>query len=102
MNQPDASGRPMYDATCAQCGNQTQVPFQPSGDRPVYCYNCFRDMRKNSPGGPSGGGGGGGPRGDRQMFDSKCSNCGAATQVPFRPTEGRPVYCNDCFRKMRA
>jgi CxxC-x17-CxxC domain-containing protein len=38
-------GRPpreMYPAVCAQCGKQTEVPFQPRGDRPVYCSDCFR------------------------------------------------------------
>ncbi len=38
-------GRPqrqLYDAVCASCGVQTQVPFQPSGDRPVYCRDCYR------------------------------------------------------------
>lgn len=33
--------RPMYPATCARCGQATQVPFQPRGDRPVYCSSCF-------------------------------------------------------------
>ncbi len=33
--------REMHDATCAQCGKQTQVPFLPRGDRPVYCSDCF-------------------------------------------------------------
>ncbi len=36
------SDRPMHDAVCAQCGQQTQVPFKPRGDRPVYCRDCFR------------------------------------------------------------
>jgi CxxC-x17-CxxC domain-containing protein len=38
------SGRPqaqMYPATCAQCGNATEVPFRPDGKRPIYCRNCF-------------------------------------------------------------
>jgi CxxC-x17-CxxC domain-containing protein len=34
------------------------------------------------------------------MFDATCSNCGKACQVPFRPTNGKPVYCSDCFEKM--
>ena len=34
--------RQMYPAVCAQCGQQTEVPFQPRGDRPVYCSDCFR------------------------------------------------------------
>ena len=33
--------REMHPATCAQCGTQTQVPFLPRGDRPVYCSDCF-------------------------------------------------------------
>ena len=35
------SSREMYPAVCAQCGKDTQVPFQPRGDRPVYCSDCF-------------------------------------------------------------
>ncbi len=34
--------REMHPATCAQCGQQTQVPFLPRGDKPVYCSDCFR------------------------------------------------------------
>ncbi len=41
--------------TCSGCGKQTTVPFEPRGDRPVYCQDCF-SARKRS----SGGGGGGG------------------------------------------
>ena len=37
-----SSQREMYPATCAQCGKATQVPFQPRGDKPVYCSDCFR------------------------------------------------------------
>jgi len=33
--------RQMYPAVCAECGQQTEVPFQPTGDRPVYCRDCF-------------------------------------------------------------
>lgn len=33
--------REMHPATCAACGVETQVPFRPSGDRPVYCSNCY-------------------------------------------------------------
>jgi CxxC-x17-CxxC domain-containing protein len=44
--------------------------------------------------------GGGRDRGDRQMFDAVCSNCGKDCQVPFRPTGDKPVYCSDCFEKI--
>ena len=37
----------------------------------------------------------------RQMFPVKCSECGKDTEVPFKPTNGRPVYCSDCYRKVR-
>ena len=46
-------------------------------------------------------GGNRGPSGPREMFDAVCSDCGKQTQVPFKPTEGRPVYCRDCFAKHR-
>ena len=39
------SDRPMYDVVCAECGQPTQVPFQPRGDRPVYCRDCFEKQR---------------------------------------------------------
>lgn len=37
--------RPMHTATCASCGQECQVPFQPKGDRPVYCNNCYQKQR---------------------------------------------------------
>jgi CxxC-x17-CxxC domain-containing protein len=33
--------REMFDVVCAECGKNTQVPFSPRGDRPVYCSDCF-------------------------------------------------------------
>lgn len=38
-------GRPMYDVVCFDCGKDTQIPFKPSGDRPVYCKECFSKRR---------------------------------------------------------
>jgi len=37
--------RQMHPATCAECGMMTEVPFQPRGDRPVYCSNCYTKVR---------------------------------------------------------
>jgi CxxC-x17-CxxC domain-containing protein len=37
--------RQMYPAVCAQCGKDTQVPFSPRGDRPVYCSDCYRSQQ---------------------------------------------------------
>jgi len=42
----------------------------------------------------------GGDRGNREMFKTTCSNCGKECEVPFRPTNGKPVYCSECFEKM--
>lgn len=52
--------REMYTVTCSQCGNPAQVPFQPRGDRPVYCSDCFRAQGSGSGDSRRGGGGGGG------------------------------------------
>ncbi|RJR15290.1 zinc-binding protein [Candidatus Microgenomates bacterium] len=38
--------RKMFDVTCANCGKPTQVPFQPTGNRPVYCMDCFKQSRQ--------------------------------------------------------
>jgi len=46
-------------------------------------------------------GGGGFNRGPREMHPTKCSDCGKDCEVPFKPTEGRPVYCQECFPKHR-
>ncbi|HDN51424.1 MAG: hypothetical protein DRN21_01140 [Thermoplasmata archaeon] len=35
----------------------------------------------------------------REMHKVTCSDCGQETEVPFKPTEGRPVYCRECFSK---
>ena len=37
--------RQMHPATCAECGMMTEVPFQPRGDRPVYCSACYTKIR---------------------------------------------------------
>ena len=51
--------RQMYPAVCAQCGKETEVPFKPSGDRPVYCSDCYKER---NPGGRSSSGGSRGGR----------------------------------------
>jgi CxxC-x17-CxxC domain-containing protein len=56
----------------------------------------FDRNRRSSFGGGRGFGGGG----DRPMYKAICSNCGKECEVPFKPTNGKPVYCSDCFEKM--
>ena len=38
--------RQMFTVVCAECGQETQVPFQPKDDRPVYCRDCFSKHRR--------------------------------------------------------
>jgi CxxC-x17-CxxC domain-containing protein len=91
----------MHQATCAECGKKCEVPFRPTGDRPVYCSSCF-----DTQGGSNSGRGGDrksfgdrGDRGDRPKFQVVCDECGKNCEVPFRPTAGKPVYCDSCFGK---
>lgn len=44
---------------------------------------------------------GGFNRGPRKMYKAVCSECGKECEVPFKPTEGKPVYCKECFAKRR-
>ncbi len=39
----------MHDAICSECGSPCQVPFRPTGDREVFCSNCFKDKRGDRP-----------------------------------------------------
>ena len=40
--------------------------------------------------------------GPREMHKATCSECNQECEVPFKPTEGKPVYCRDCFAKKRS
>ena len=103
--------------TCADCGQEfvfTASEQQFYADRgfsdPRRCRSC-RAQRKASMGsgdqmsaGGAGYGASGGyrERRPREMFEATCSNCGKTAMVPFRPTSGKPVYCDDCFSRRRA
>jgi len=89
----------MHRAVCSKCGKPCEVPFKPTGDKPIYCSDCF----KNRPNTDSRRGGGRdfrrGGSGDKRMYKAICDKCGKPCEVPFRPTAGKPVYCKDCFGK---
>jgi CxxC-x17-CxxC domain-containing protein len=40
--------REMFSATCSSCGREAQVPFRPSGAKPVYCSDCFSSQRSSN------------------------------------------------------
>ncbi|MDD3014724.1 MAG: zinc-ribbon domain containing protein [Candidatus Gastranaerophilales bacterium] len=63
---------------------------------PKRCKPC-RNAKKNSYRGNYGSGG----YPQKRMYDTICAGCGCETQVPFQPTGDRPVYCRDCYNKMK-
>lgn len=63
-----------------------------------------RNRRFDRRGGGGRGFGGGRPsfnRGPREMHKAVCSECGKECEVPFKPTEGKPVFCRECFAKKK-
>lgn len=90
--------------TCRDCGSEfvfsssEQEFFAEKGftNEPARCPSCRAARKQNR-----GSGNGRGSRGQREMFPAICAACGVETQVPFRPSGDRPVYCSDCFSKNR-
>ena len=88
---------------CVECGAnftftaEEQEFFASKGytNEPKRCPAC-RQARKAARYGSSYGYQ---PR--RQMFPAVCAECGKECEVPFEPREGRPVYCSECFSKMK-
>ena len=89
---------------CSDCGatftfsGEEQEFFESKGytNEPKRCPAC-REARRSQ----RSGDGGYGYRSQRQMFPAVCAECGKETEVPFEPREGRPVYCSDCYAKVR-
>jgi len=89
---------------CSDCGTaftfsaEEQEFFQSKGytNEPKRCPSC-RQARKTERYGNSDHSYGA----PRQMFPAICAECGKDTEVPFEPRTGRPVYCSDCYRKVR-
>ena len=91
--------RSMYEdktLVCKECGNEfvftagEQEFYAERGfqNEPQRCKAC-RDARKNA------------ARGPREFFTATCANCGGEAKVPFEPKTDRPVYCSDCFARMK-
>jgi len=90
--------RKMHKAICAKCKKECEVPFEPTEGKDVLCQECFRksrpprrsfgrDNRRSF------------NREPRQMHKAICSKCKKACEVPFKPTEGKEVLCQECFRE---
>jgi CxxC-x17-CxxC domain-containing protein len=105
----------MHKTTCSDCGRSCEVPFKPTSNKPVFCSNCFeeqgggrgRDDRRGGGRGRDDRRGGGRGRDDRrgggrdfkQSFRATCDSCQQSCEVPFKPSNGKPIYCDSCFGK---
>ncbi|MEN6328633.1 MAG: zinc-ribbon domain containing protein [Syntrophomonas sp.] len=84
---------------CQDCGQEfvftvgEQEFYNEKGfeNEPKRCRECRTNRRNNRSG----------SRAPREMFAAVCAECGADTQVPFRPVDGRPVFCMECFQKQK-
>jgi CxxC-x17-CxxC domain-containing protein len=94
--------------SCADCGAafdftaEEQEFYQSKGytNEPKRCPSC-RQARKSERGGSGNYSGSSSYGSPRQMFPATCASCGKQTEVPFEPRSGRPVYCSDCYRKVK-
>lgn len=89
----------MHQAICSDCGKECEVPFRPTGDRPVYCNDCFGKHGNKDLGRSDRKSYGRSSFDDKRMYQAICAKCGNKCEVPFQPTSGKPVYCNACFDK---
>ena len=90
---------------CVDCGSEfvftagEQMFFADKGfkNEPKRCKNCKGKRAQ-------GGGEGRSVQGGFSRSETKtmCSQCGKETTVPFKPTQGRPVYCRECFQQRRS
>jgi CxxC-x17-CxxC domain-containing protein len=86
--------REMHKAVCDECKQECEVPFEPTEGKPVYCKECHSKRR------PARNNFNRGFRDDsrpREMHKAVCNECKQECEVPFKPTEGKPVYCKDCY-----
>jgi len=97
---------------CRDCGEEftftagEQTFYKERGfqHEPTRCRRCRDEKKRVATGAPGGMMASPGPSGSasREFHDAVCTSCGTPTQVPFRPTPGKPVYCRDCFQSVRS
>lgn len=83
---------------CRECGSEftfsagEQEYFRSRGleNEPGRCPACRAARRKGLA-----------IQAERQYYNAICNDCGSEAKIPFEPIEGRTVYCNDCFAKIR-
>jgi CxxC-x17-CxxC domain-containing protein len=85
---------------CGECGGEfvftagEQMFFADKGfkNEPKRCKACKAHRTQ----------GNGSVGAQRVETKTVCSQCGKETTVPFKPTQGRPVYCRECFQQRRS
>ena len=89
---------------CVECGKifefsgEDQEFYAKKGySAPKRCPECRENRKARSGGGGSRGGFGGGR--ERREYSVICAACGCETTVPFKPSNDRPVFCSDCYKK---
>ena len=97
--------------TCVECGSDftfeaaEQEFYQSKGfqNEPKRCPSCrqARKAQQSRTGSNRYENSSNGYRTPRQMFPAVCAECGKETTVPFEPRQDRPVYCSDCYRKVK-
>jgi CxxC-x17-CxxC domain-containing protein len=75
---------------CVECHQQF---VWTAGEQLFYADKNFKTKRNSRAGGA--------PR-ERVETVATCSKCGKETTVPFKPTQGRPVYCKECFQARKS
>lgn len=89
----------MHEAVCSECGKDCEVPFRPTGDKPVFCSNCFSSRKGAEPRRSDRRDSRRFDSGDRTMHRAVCDKCGKECEVPFKPSSDKPIYCSQCFSK---
>lgn len=80
---------------CEDCGSEftftvgEQEFYAEKGlvNKPKRCPECRKARRQKN---------------RKKMYEVTCSECGCQTKVPFRPIQGKEVYCKDCYAKHQA
>ena len=84
--------------SCQACGTTFEFSAE---EQEFYAEKGFQEPKKCKPcrqAAKQSRMGGRGPRPAREMYDVTCSACGTQTQVPFAPSENKPVYCKPCYQ----
>jgi CxxC-x17-CxxC domain-containing protein len=113
-SRTDSRTKQLHTTICAKCKKETQVPFKPTGAKPVYCRECFQDQKPKTESTPKRvsnqvkddevveryGDRGGPYRENKRMHSTTCRTCKKEILIPFKPKAKKLIYCQDCFQEV--